>query len=123
MYAIRSYYEFEYKTLRPWRPEGRWTSVLNSSMHGKYVKSIMYKKSGDGSGKVQFVARITSYNVCYTKLLRVLVIINLANLLWYNSTSVSTEINTKDYSQQVLSYTTNDFVYSSDLLTQNNTNE
>jgi len=53
----------------------------------------------------------------------VLVIINLANLLWYNSTSVSTEINTKDYSQQVLSYTTNDFVYSSDLLTQNNTNE
>jgi len=50
--------EFEYKTLRPWRPEGRWTPVLNSSMHGKYVKSIMYKKSGDGSGKVQFVANL-----------------------------------------------------------------
>jgi ABC-type transport system involved in multi-copper enzyme maturation permease subunit len=58
--------EFEYKTLSPWNPAGRWTPVLSSLGFGKYTKSYVYKKGGDGNAKAQFKAQLKEsgrYNV------------------------------------------------------------
>ena len=66
MYAIRSYYELSTKV-----------SELYSSFHYFHMTHSAYLKENDPNYDPEYdmlyVHRITSYNVCYTKLLRVTV--------------------------------------------------
>ncbi len=56
----------DYKTLSFWRPAARWTPVLNAMAFGGNIKSMSYKKGGDGNASVQFKGKLTKtgrYNV------------------------------------------------------------
>ena len=67
MYAIRSYYAKPTTVKAPDRDVLRLQEEL-SDVLGAQVE-IKTSKSGAGKIQIQF-SRITSYNVCYTKLLR-----------------------------------------------------
>ena len=41
--------KYQYTGLRWWNPPGVWKSVLRSGFYGKYVRSAMYTKTGDGN--------------------------------------------------------------------------
>ena len=81
MYAIRSYYVDEIEVSRivanPWQPrthfdEERLEELAASINEIGVIQPITVRKNGDSyqliAGERRF--RITSYNVCYTKLLR-----------------------------------------------------
>jgi len=41
--------KYQYSSVRYWSPPGEWKAVLRSGFYGKYVRSAMYTKSGDGN--------------------------------------------------------------------------
>ncbi|MEN8122791.1 MAG: hypothetical protein ABFS35_20795 [Bacteroidota bacterium] len=41
--------KYQYTGLRWWNPPGVWKSVLSSGFYGKYVRSALYTKTGDGN--------------------------------------------------------------------------
>ncbi len=49
----------EYKRFRRWRQPSSWTPVLNANAYGKYIKSKIYRASGNGNSKVVFNANIS----------------------------------------------------------------
>ena len=67
MYAIRSYYEYD--------PNRTANIALLHYLDGekRYIIAPVSLKAGDmvESGEKADINRITSYNVCYTKLLRI----------------------------------------------------
>ena len=58
----------KYSGMNYWRPPTNWTAVTNSEFYGKYIRSGMYIKSGDGSLKAKWHVPITEpgyYDVQY----------------------------------------------------------
>lgn len=47
---------YKYSGIRFWNPPNEWNSVLRSGFYGKYVRSGMYTRSGDGNRIVQWNA-------------------------------------------------------------------
>ena len=85
MYAIRSYYEFiyEYEQERNAERQGQINEYeISKNILTKQIKELE-ERAGKGTGdfkkfreqaieKKNELSRITSYNVCYTKLLRII---------------------------------------------------
>ena len=78
MYAIRSYYDYSGRRI----DTGKWpaANLIFSPRIG-----FVWDTFGDKSLKVRggtglFSGRITSYNVCYTKLLRAILTLNSGNM-------------------------------------------
>ena len=72
MYAIRSYYAYG---TNPGMGTGITQSIpavetIEESARGSYIKSLAYMGFEAGTPMIGKKVRITSYNVCYTKLLR-----------------------------------------------------
>ncbi len=44
----------KYKGMNQWRPPTSWTAITNTDFYGKYIRSGMYIKSGDGSQMAQW---------------------------------------------------------------------
>jgi len=44
----------KYKGMNQWRPPTNWTAITNTDFYGKYIRSGMYIKNGDGSQMAQW---------------------------------------------------------------------
>jgi hypothetical protein len=48
----------KYQEIRFWDPSPRWQPIINASYFGKYIKSAVYKRKGDGNAVAQWLANL-----------------------------------------------------------------
>ena len=66
--------EEEYTRIRFWRPSAKWVATTGPDFYGRFIRSAVYARAGDGDRKVAWNAEITEsgyYDVyCYSALMR-----------------------------------------------------